>query len=219
MRKKVSKQNSKQKQIKNGTKNEKKKLLKKDKSNLNSKNVSNKQKSKKTSKTKPKKATNSTAKSKKDIVLRRSSGREENFSTDRLTQTVSRSGVSFPVARDVAKSITKKIKKTIQNSSTRSTKKKQQQSSSTSTKQRLKITSKKEPEKVLVTADQVKNLVKNELKDRNEQDHSPFSDNANTTNVGEESLTQITLNDREPVMDQVAANKNKVLFDRSKGKR
>ena len=219
MRKKVSKQNSKQKQIKNGTKNEKKKLLKKDKSNLNSKNVSNKQKSKKTSKTKPKKTTNSTAKSKKDIVLRRSSGREENFNTDRLTQTVSRSGVSFPVARDVAKSITKKIKKTIQNSSTRSTKKKQQQSSSTSTKERLKITSKKEPEKVLVTADQVKNLVKNELKDRNEQDHSPFSDNANTTNVDEESLTQITLNDREPVMDQVAANKNKVLFDRSKGKR
>ena len=219
MRKKVSKQNSKQKQIKNGTKNEKKKLLKKDKSNLNSKNVSNKQKSKKTSKTKPKKATNSTAKSKKDIVLIRSSGREENFNTDRLTQTVSRSGVSFPVARDVAKSITKKIKKTIPNSSTRSTKKKQQQSSSTSTKQRLKITSKKEPEKVLVTADQVKNLVKNELKDRNEQDHSPFSDNANTTNVDEESLTQITLNDREPVMDQVAANKNKVLFDRSKGKR
>lgn len=219
MRKKVSKQNSKQKQIKNGTKNEKKKLLKKDKSNLNSKNVSNKQKSKKTSKTKPKKTTNSTAKSKKDIVLIRSSGREENFNTDRLTQTVSRSGVSFPVARDVAKSITKKIKKTIQNSSTRSTKKKQQQSSSTSTKQRLKITSKKEPEKVLVTADQVKNLVKNELKDRNEQDHSPFSDNANTTNVDEESLTQITLNDREPVMDQVAANKNKVLFDRSKGKR
>ena len=219
MRKKVSKQNSKQKQIKNGTKNEKKKLLKKDKSNLNSKNVSNKQKSKKTSKTKPKKATNSTAKSKKDIVLIRSSGREENFNTDRLTQTVSRSGVSFPVARDVAKSITKKIKKAIPNSSTRSTKKKQQQSSSTSTKQRLKITSKKEPEKVLVTADQVKNLVKNELKDRNEQDHSPFSDNANTTNVDEESLTQITLNDREPVMDQVAANKNKVLFDRSKGKR
>ena len=219
MRKKVSKQNSKQKQIKNGTKNEKKKLLKKDKSNLNSKNVSNKQKSKKTSKTKPKKTTNSTAKSKKDIVLIRSSGREENFNTDRLTQTVSRSGVSFPVARDVAKSITKKIKKTIQNSSTRSTKKKQQQSSSTSTKERLKITSKKEPEKVLVTADQVKNLVKNELKDRNEQDHSPFSDNANTTNVDEESLTQITLNDREPVLDQVAANKNKVLFDRSKGKR
>jgi hypothetical protein len=83
----------------------------------------------------------------------------------------------------------------------------------------LKITSKKEPKKVIVTADQIKNLVKNELKDRNEQDHSPFSDKTNTTNVGEQSFTEITLNDREPVMDQVAANKNKVLFDRSKGKR
>jgi len=218
MIKKISKQNSKQK-IKNDTKKEKIKVLKKNKSNLNSKNVSNKLKSKKTSKTKPKKTNNSTSKSKKDIILRRSSGREEKFNTDRLTQTVSRSGVSFPVARDVAKSITKKIKKTVQNRSTHTTKKKQQRSSSTSTKQNLKITSKKEPKKVIVTADQIKNLVKNELKDRNEQDHSPFSDKTNTTNVGEQSFTEITLNDREPVMDQVAANKNKVLFDRSKGKR
>jgi len=218
MIKKISKQNSKQK-IKNDTKKEKIKVLKKNKSNLNSKNVSNKLKSKKTSKTKPKKTNNSTSKSKKDIILRRSSGREEKFNTDRLTQTVSRSGVSFPVARDVAKSITKKIKKTVQNRSTHTTKKKQQRSSSTSTKQNLKITSKKEPKKVIVTADQIKNLVKNELKDRNEQDHSPFSDKTNTINVGEQSFTEITLNDREPVMDQVAANKNKVLFDRSKGKR
>jgi hypothetical protein len=211
MIKKISKENSKQKKIKNDTKKEKIKVLKKSKSNLNSKNVSNKLKSKKPSK--------STGKIKKDIVLRRSSGREEKFNTDRLTQTVSRSGVSFPVARDVAKSITKKIKKSVQNRSTRTTKKKQQRSSLMPTKQKLKITSKKEPKKLIVTADQIKNLVKNELKDRNEQDHSPFSDTANTTNVGEESLTGITLNDREPVMDQVAANKNKVLFDRSKGKR
>jgi hypothetical protein len=218
MIKKISKENSKQK-IKNDTKKEKIKILKKSKPNLNSKNVSNKLKSKKPSKTKPKKTGKSTAKIKKDIVLRRSSGREEKFNTDRLTQTVSRSGVSFPVARDVAKSITKKIKKSVQNRSTRTTKKKQQRSSLIPTKQKLKITSKKEPKKLIVTADQIKNLVKNELKDRNEQDHSPFSDKANTTNVGEESLTGITLNDREPVMDQVAANKNKVLFDRSKGKR
>jgi hypothetical protein len=211
MIKKISKQNSKQKKIKNDTEKEKKNVLKKSKSNLNSKNVSNKLRSKKNSKT--------TTKAKKDIVLRRSSGREEKFNTNRLTQTVSRSGVSFPVARDVAKSITRKIGRSIQNRSTGSTKKKQQGSSPTSTKQKLKITSKKQPKKVLVTADQIKNLVKNELKDRNEQDHSPFSDNANTTHVGEESLTEITLNDREPVMDQVAANKNKVLFDRSKGKR
>jgi len=35
------------------------------------------------------------SKSKKEIVLKRSSGREENFDTDKLTQTISRSGDSF----------------------------------------------------------------------------------------------------------------------------
>lgn len=215
MIKKTSKQNSKEKKIKNDTKNKKKQaVLKKTKSsNLNSKTISNKPKPKKTSKV------NST-KSKKDIILKRSSGREEKFDTNKLTQTVSRSGVSFPVARDVAKSITKKIKKSAQNKSTGTTKKKQQQqqSSVVATKQqKLKInTNKKEAEKVIVTASQIKNLVDDELKDRNQQDHSPsFSGN---TTIGEESSMKITLDDREPVMDKVAANKNKVLFDPSKQK-
>jgi hypothetical protein len=75
---------------------------------------------------------------------------------------------------------------------------------------------KKEPETVIVTASQIKNLVDNELKDRNQQDHSPsFSGN---TTLGEESSMKITLNDREPVMDKVAANKNKILYDPSKQK-
>ncbi|HEX7143355.1 MAG TPA: hypothetical protein VF222_12845 [Nitrososphaeraceae archaeon] len=215
MIKKTSKQNSKEKKIKNDTKNKKKQaVLKKTKSsNLNSKTISNKPKPKKTSKV------NST-KRKKDIILKRSSGREEKFDTNKLTQTVSRSGVSFPVARDVAKSITKKIKKSAQNKSTGTTKKKQQQqqSSVVATKQqKLKInTNKKEAEKVIVTASQIKNLVDDELKDRNQQDHSPsFSGN---TTIGEESSMKITLDDREPVMDKVAANKNKVLFDPSKQK-
>lgn len=215
MIKKTSKQNSKEKKIKNDTKNKKKQVvLKKTKSsNLNSKSISNKSKPKKTSKV-------ISTKSKKDIILKRSSGREEKFDTNKLTQTVSRSGVSFPVARDVAKSITKKIKKSAQNKSTGTTKKKQQQqqSSVVATKQqKLKIdTNNKEAEKLIVTASQIKNLVDDELKDRNQQDHSPsFSGN---TTIGEGSSMKITLDDREPVMDKVAANKNKVLFDPSKQK-
>lgn len=210
MIKKTSKQNSKEKKIKNDTKNKKKQVLKKTKSsNLKSKNISNKPKPKKTSK--------SNLKIKKDIVLKRSSGREEKFDTDKLTQTVSRSGVSFPVARDVAESITKKIKKSVQNKSTGTKKKKQRQhQSSLASKQILKINTKKEPEKVIVTASQIKNLVNDELKERNQQDHSPsFSGN---TSIGEELSMKITLNDREPVMDKVAANKNKVLYDPSKQK-
>lgn len=211
MIKKISKQTSKEKKIKNDTKNKKKQILKKSKpSNLNSKNITNK----------PKKTNKMNSKSKKEIVLKRSSGREENFDTDKLTQTVSRSGVSFPVAMDVAKSITKKIKKPVQTKSTGTTKKKQKRSSTIPTKQqKLKINPKKDSEKVIVTASQIKSLVDDELKDRNQQDHSPsFSSNTTTATIGEESSIKLTLNDREPVMDKVAANKNKVLYDPSKQK-
>lgn len=211
MIKKISKQTSKEKKIKNDTKNKKKQILKKSKpSNLNSKNITNK----------PKKTNKLNSKSKKEIVLKRSSGREENFDTDKLTQTVSRSGVSFPIASDVAKSITKKIKKSVQTKSTGTTKKKQKRSSTIPTKQqKLKINPKKDSEKVIVTASQIKSLVDDELKNRNQQDHSPsFSGNTTTATIGEESSLKLTLNDREPVMDKVAANKNKVLYDPSKQK-
>ena len=204
--------NKKEKKIKNDPKTTKKQTIKKTKStDLNSKNSSNK------TKTKSKKTTKlNSVKSKKNIVIKRSSGRKEKFDSDRLAQTVSRSGVSFPVARDVAKSVTKKIKKTVQNKSTGTTKQQQKKPSSMTTKQKLKANSKKEQETVIVTASQIKNLVENELKDRNQQDHSPsFSDN---TTVSEDSSMKITLDDREPVLDNVAANKNKILFDSSKQK-
>ena len=205
--------NNKEEKIKNDPKTKAKPTIKKTNStsNLNSKNISNKlkPKSKKTTKS-------NLTKSKKDIVVKRSSGRKEKFDTNRLAQTVSRSGVSFPVARDVAKSVTKKIKKSVQNKSTGTTKQQQKKPSSMTTKQKLKANSKKEQETVIVTASQIKNLVENELKDRNQQDHSSsFSDN---TTVSEDSSMKITLDDREPVLDNVAANKNKILFDPSKQK-
>ena len=211
MIKKTSKQTSKEKKSKNDTKNKKKQILKKSKSsNVNSKKILNK----------PKQTNKMNSKSKKEIVLKRSSGREVNFDTDKLTQNVSRSGVSFPVARDVATSITKKIKKSVQTKLTGTTKKKQKRSSTIPTKQqKLKINPKKDSEKVIVTASQIKSLVDDELKDRNQQDHSPsFSGNTTTATKGEESSIKLTLNDREPVMDKVAANKNKVLYDPSKQK-
>jgi hypothetical protein len=49
-------------------------------------------------------------KKEKQIVIRRSSGRKEKFDTDRMAQTVSRSGVPFLMARDVAKKVSNKLK-------------------------------------------------------------------------------------------------------------
>ena len=44
------------------------------------------------------------------ITVRRSSGRREKFSTERMAQTVSRSGVPFIMARDISKRIAKRVK-------------------------------------------------------------------------------------------------------------
>jgi hypothetical protein len=56
-------------------------------------------------KTKPSKT-----KQQQELVIKRSSGRKEKFDTNRMAQTVGRSGVPFLMARDVAKTVSNKIK-------------------------------------------------------------------------------------------------------------
>ena len=69
-------------------------------------------------------------------------------------------------------------------------------------------------DKVVVTADQVKNLIAEELKERNRPE-------AASSFVGESPINnsisnKSSLDDREPMLDNVAANKNRLRFDRSK---
>jgi len=45
-----------------------------------------------------------------EIAIKRSSGRKEKFDTNRMAQTVSRSGVPPVMANDVAKKVSTKIK-------------------------------------------------------------------------------------------------------------
>ena len=40
-----------------------------------------------------------------ELVIKRSSGRKEKFDTNRMAQTVGRSGVPFLMARDIAKTV------------------------------------------------------------------------------------------------------------------
>jgi len=281
--KKISKQSSKKgKNIKNDSKNPKKQSIK---SNSNSKIISNTPKFKKAIKTKV------NPKNKMSIVVKRSSGRKDKSDTDKITQNASRSGVSFPVTKDIGKSIKKKIKKSTQSKSIGRTtitkqkpiqqqtqKKKSTQSKSIGrttitkqkpiqqqtqkkkstplviTKQKSKIGSKTEPEKMIFTASQEKNLLQDEIKDKNQQDHNQsFSDNSpvgeeelivtasqeknllqdeikdknqqdhnqsfsDNSPVGEEPSTYMTLEEKEPGMDIVTANKNKILFDPSSEK-
>ncbi|HJU60179.1 MAG TPA: hypothetical protein VJ583_10535 [Nitrososphaeraceae archaeon] len=144
----------------------------------------------------------------KNIVIRRSSGREEKYDTNRLVQTSSRSGIPFAMAKDIANKTTEKVQNSIKN----------KKSDKKITNEHLKNTqiprNMESEDKVVVTADQVKNLVAEELKERNRPETA-------SSFVGEPTINNSisnkpSLDDREPMLDNVAANKNRLRFDRSK---
>ena len=137
-------------------------------------------------------------KKEQQIVIRRSSGRKEKFDADRMAQTVSRSGVPFLMARDVAKKVSNKLK---QESYTPQTKRRKNNKS--------KLT---QPEEKTVTASRVRKLVANELRDRNRSDIAA----SYLGQVPENTSQDQSLKDKQPVVDNVAVNKNRVLYDTSK---
>lgn len=135
------------------------------------------------------------------ITVRRSSGRKEKFDTNRMAQTVSRSGVPFLMARDVAKKVSGKIK---QEAGNQQSKGKDNNNSNKSNLTQLK-------EKT-VTGSRVRKLVASELRDRNRSDIAE----SYSGQVPENTLQEQNLKDQQPIADTVAANRNRVLHDTSK---
>jgi hypothetical protein len=150
---------------------------------------------------------------KKEIVVKRSSGRVEKFDTNRLAQTVSRSGVPFLMARDIAKKATKKIKSQIMSPEREDNRMNKKIGRKTISRRRK---SNSKPKPVVVMASQVRNLVGNELRDRNRPEIA--SSYTGHPPLHRDLQSKPNLNDKEPVLDIVAANMNKVLHDRSKRK-
>ena len=136
------------------------------------------------------------------ITVRRSSGRKEKFDTNRMAQTVSRSGVPFLMARDVAKKVSGKIKQEARNQQSKG--KDNNNNSNKSNPTQLK-------EKT-VTGSRVRKLVASELRDRNRSDIAA----SYSGQVPENTLQEQNLKDQQPIADTVAANKNRVLHDTSK---
>jgi hypothetical protein len=136
-------------------------------------------------------------KKEQQIVIRRSSGRKEKFDTDRMAQTVGRSGVPFLMAIDVAKKVSDKLK---------------QESYTPQTKRRNNKSKPTQPKEKTVTASTVRKLVTNELRDRNRSDIAA----SYSGQVPENTLQEQSLKDKQPVADNVAVNKNRVLHDTSK---
>lgn len=136
------------------------------------------------------------------ITVRRSSGRKEKFDTNRMAQTVSRSGVPFLMARDVAKKVSGKIKQEAGNQQSKG-------KDNNNNSNKSNITQLKEK---TVTGSRVRKLVASELRDRNRSDIAE----SYSGQVPENTLQEQNLKDQQPIADTVAANRNRVLHDTSK---
>jgi hypothetical protein len=117
------------------------------------------------------------------------------------------------MARDIAKKATKKIKSQIMSPVREDNHMNKKTGKRTASRARK---SSPKPEPVVVTASQVRNLVVNELQDRNRPEIA--SSYIGYSPEHHDLRVKPTLDDKEPVLDIVAANMNKVLHDRSKRK-
>ena len=141
------------------------------------------------------------------ITIRRSSGRKEKFDTERMAQTVSRSGVPFFMARDISKKIAKKVK----NKSSTSP---QQGRHKNPTEKQKKMPRKDR----IITAGKVRQMVAEELIDRNRPDIAKSysgnppentAKNINDSLVGKQQSINKSSNTQR-------SKRNEVIYDQSK---
>ena len=150
------------------------------------------QSSKATGRTRTKKRTKMS-----DIIIKRTSGRREKFETDKMAQTVSRSGTPFLLARDVAKTVSEKVMRKGDN--TADTAEEEMKGSS--------------PSPIEVDAGEVRKMVAEELRERNHPDiaSSYSGEQPENARQGRHEL----MKENQPRSDSEAAKKSKLLFDSS----
>jgi transcriptional repressor NrdR len=134
-----------------------------------------------------------------DIIIKRTSGRREKFETDKMAQTVSRSGTPFLLARDVAKTVSEKVMRRGNDIAAKEGGGEEERTSSPST--------------IEVDAGQVRKMVAEELKERNRPDiaSSYSGERPENTRQGRHEL----MKENQPLHDADAANQSKLLFDSS----
>ena len=157
----------------------------------------------KTTRTKPSKATRRIRTNKRtktpDIIIKRTSGRREKFETDKMAQTVSRSGTPFLLARDVAKTVSEKVM--------------HQRNDTTTAQGGEKRRRRSSPTTIEVDGAKVRKMVTEELKERNRPDiaSSYSGEQPENTRQGRYEL----MRENQPLHDADAANQSKLLFDSS----
>jgi transcriptional repressor NrdR len=153
-----------------------------------------KQSSKATGRTQKKKRTKAS-----DVIIKRTSGRREKFETDKMAQTVSRSGTPFLLARDVAKTVSEKVLRKGDDAAAAEEK-----------EEKMRVSS---PSTIEVDAGEVRKMVADELRERNRPDiaSSYSGERPENTRQGRHEL----MKENQPLHDADAANQSKLLFDSS----
>jgi transcriptional repressor NrdR len=135
-----------------------------------------------------------------DIIIKRTGGRREKFQTDKMAQTVSRSGTPFLLARDVAKTVSEKVIRQRNDTTPAKRGEKGRTSSSAST--------------VEVDGGEIRKMVAEELKERNRPDIASSYSGERPENA-REGGHDVMSNDQQPLHDANAAIQSKLMFDSS----
>ena len=162
----------------------------------------NSQKKRTTTRQQPSKATARSRKKKttktSDIIIKRTSGRREKFDTDRMAQTVSRSGTPFLLARDVAKTVSDKVVR---------------EGNDPTAAQGGEGSRRDSPSTIEVDGAEVRKMVAEELKERNRPEIASSYSGEQPENMRQGRYE--LMRENQPLHDADAANQSKLLFDSS----
>jgi hypothetical protein len=149
--------------------------------------------------------TRTNPKREKSIYVKRSSGRQEKFDSDRMTQTVSRSGVPFLMARDITKKVVRKIDRRQKNKEmTKSSK-----STKNSNSQRKKVA-----KEVIIPGNEIRSMISEELRNRNRSDIAGSYEGQSPSNPRLERDDSI--DPTVPSLHNVTTPKTNIIHDKSK---
>ena len=151
------------------------------------------------------KTTPTDSKKEKPLYVKRSSGRQEKFDSHRMTQTVSRSGVPFLMARDITKKVVRKIGSRQRNKETG----KSSRSTRNSNSQRIKKT-----KEVIIPGNEIRGLISEELRNRNRSDIAGSYEGQSPSNPRLEQDEGI--DPTVPALHNVTTPKTNIIHDKSK---
>jgi hypothetical protein len=151
------------------------------------------------------KATRTNPRRERSVYVKRSSGRQVKFDSHRMTQTVSRSGVPFLMARDITKKVVRKIGRRQGNKEMT----KGSKSTRYSNSQRNKNT-----KEVIIPGSEIRSMISEELRNRNRSDIAGSYEGQSPSNPRLEQDESI--DSTVPSLHNVTTPKTNIIHDKSK---